>query len=97
MWTAGVLCGGGLCDADQNWRGPFLGCRGWQGWAGSAGGPKLTGACASVLVREAVPPRCQLSDELTVRARVCTNKAWQTVGGGAGVQLVVHTRDRRSL
>ena len=68
-----------------------------QGWAGSAGGPKLTGACASVLVREAVPPRCQMSDELTVRARACTNKAWQTVGGGAGVQVVVHTRDRRSL
>lgn len=46
---AGVLCGGGLCDADQNWRGPFLGCRGGGGWAGSASGPKsgvCFGACA---------------------------------------------------
>lgn len=46
VWTAGVLCGGGgLCDADQNWRGPFLGCREDGGWARIVG--RSLEACAS--------------------------------------------------
>lgn len=63
---------------------------GGLGWWAEVDGGVCFGACAGL---EAVPPRCQLSDELTVRARACTNKAWQTVGGSAGVQVVVHTQE----
>ena len=76
-WRA-VLCGGGLCDADQNWRGPFLGCRGAR--RARIVGRTLTGrgvcfgacagGCATTLSTVALD---------CVRARACTNKAWQTV------------------
>lgn len=96
-WRA-VLCGGGLCDADQNWRGPFLGCRG-GGWAGSVSGPNsgvCFGACAGGwLCHHAV--NCLVD---CVRARACTNKAWQTGARRSWwwkvVQQVVHASDRRS-
>lgn len=97
-WRA-VLCGGGLCDADQNWRGPFLGCRGGGGWAGSVSGPK-SGVCFGACAGGCATTLSTVWLTVCVRARACTNKAWQTGARRSWwwkvMQVVVHARDRRS-
>jgi len=51
----GWLCGGGLCDADQNWRGlPGVQRMGGLGWWAER-------RVLRCLCGRAVPPRCQLS------------------------------------